>query len=289
MNHQLSQVYLPPVPYATADFRSKYPQLVKAIREEVGAVILTSREREAGGTPYAFTIDLKGQIVGPIHLSPFSCHGHLSIPNVNIRMNEIAFRVLSDGILRVATIPPGFYSISRFITALTTAMNAPAPALPGGVSINLVYNVDTTAINIVVVADQIRFEACKMSQRGVYFLSYPTIAAAYAPAHVIDTITGIYSPRLYVFIDDAARDAKVKSYIGGSMTPYTFSLVQDPPESRTYRFEAIGNLALNYAMNSDQPHPSFSVYLRDVFNESPALYVISNECDWLDVTLDLTF
>lgn len=289
MNSQIIPVVLPPVAYPSADFRSKHPQLVKAIREEAGSVLLTSREKEPGGTPFGFTINIKGQIVGPIHISPQEFDGLLSVPNVNIRMNEVAFRVLSDGILRVATVPPGFYSVSRFLTALNTAMNAPAPALPGGVAITLGYNVDTTQTGVVVVGDQIRFEACKMSQRGIYFLTYPTISAAYSAAHVIPTITGVYTPRLYVYVDDASRDAKIKNWVGGTMTPFTFSLRQDPPESRFYSFSATGLVGANFAMNSDQPHPSFGVYIRDVFNESPDLYTINNACDWLDVRMALTF
>ena len=209
--YNLPSVILPFVDDSTDAYCDGEPQMVKTMVPNRSQIHVTSRSRETG-TVTSFTTRLTGNYGKSRKIQAAAVIANLSIPNVNIRMNVVAFTILSDMIARTATIPNGFYTQAEFIVALQAQMNAPSIALPAGVSFVCAYNPRLHGITITCIADQFQFDTCTMYTRGVYFLQFPALGVMGAQ-HIMSNLTMVYSPAYYIDIPQIRGNAKLKSMI----------------------------------------------------------------------------
>ena len=284
-------VYLPTVDDSTQDYNQGEPQMVKAIVPNRSQVHITSRARGPGQSVTNFSLPIQPFIGSARRVQIADFTGYLSIPNVNIRNNQITFELgTTPGVLRTATLPPGFYNEVDYATALGVEMNAPTPALPGLIAFVVVWNPIIRTIIITCVGDTFSLEVSNLQTRGIYFAQFPALSVQ-AIQQSLTNVTFIYSPRYYVDIPEIRKNAKLSSVIAGNEgAPYSFSIDMGPNPSPYVALRSVGaEFAPSYYVDQRERIIQLSIRVYDVFLENPNLYMLASTTDHLDIDLVMIF
>lgn len=248
-------------------------------------IVISSLNRDQPTqSAFNFTMSHRGldQIKG-IRIAPVALTGCLSIPNVNIRNNTITFSVTGFAGTYSGNMTVGYYSVANFLTALTNVMNTAAPV---GVTFNIVYNTILQNATVTVVgAASFRFESCSMITKSQTFIDVP-YGNAYAATQTIGALELIYTPTIYIKINELCASSENVSFSANDMLDHFTSFPKLDPVGKRFDLANLTSINSNeYIIYDKRPINSFHVILVDVFGENLEFYCPYRATDFIIITI----
>lgn len=113
------------------------PQRVTVISNHIGMLQMDAKDKVAG-TDWAFTVNFSNYTRGIKRIALNFAQMWNTVPNINVKNNVLTYFDSGDGLNKVATLTPGFYTLATGAVELQTALNAsiPAPVAPFAVAVN---------------------------------------------------------------------------------------------------------------------------------------------------------
>lgn len=265
----MSEVVLKRMPADLVAYDANEPQYVKIYPNNDNIIALISDDRIVG-TPYDFVVKYDGNPRYYEKLAVKYVDYYLSIPNINIRNNEINFWLSSSGLIHRAVIPPGFYDFSSLAPVLKASLDGASPA--HGLTFTVTPNTVQNYYSVTVSAGTFSFRDCTMRTAGKYTMKLPPDTVV-GSTIIIRGLTLHYTRNIWVFSSELNRFTKSPNYSSNIFNSQYFLVFTLDNPSRPARFSGIYDSPPNYIkFERSQSINAIDIKVYDDFGENPFNY-----------------
>lgn len=274
-------------------YNGRQPQTVKIWPTQAAqfTVSSTNRERDqvtgmfkSSQSAFAFELNRCFDNVKATRITPVSINAGLSIPNINIKNQNVTFTV-QPALTHNITVPEGYYTRDGFLLELTTLMTT---AVGGGITFTYNYNQNLQRAGITISAGQFRFDSCDMITAGQYladFRHYDT----YAATKYLYGLKMLYTPSIYVVASRLTTTSHEMPKIGQTGMHYFASFpVTEGFETRFNAGGASGMTATQLTLDPRQPLSSLGVTLVDSFGQEMKNYCPLVSTDFFELVVQIS-
>jgi len=269
MNNPI-EVIFKRMPSDSRDFIDE-PQYIKIMPNNTNIIAVISDDR-INGDPYDFTVTFDGL---PRHYDKIAVNYVLlkySIPNINIRNNQLIFNSTITGNTHTGYITPGFYNFNTIGSAIKNALDNAVPA--HGLTFTATQSIAQQNYTISVSAGLFSFQDCTMRSRGIYTMKLPAVGILSA-SHIINGLTLHYTRSIWVYSDELNRYNKNPNYSSNKFNSQFLLVftINDPTVPIFYA--GAYNVPANY-IKYEKSHAISAVDVKiiDDFGENPKSYLI---------------